>query len=70
LQTRKNPTVWHALRYSGDAPSLVATRIQFVIIRTPRSMMKIGSILRCWLFCLASPVLTAGSDDPANLQSL
>src|SRR5947199_10777429 len=45
----------------------VATRIAFVIIRTPRSMMKIRSILlAAVVFCLAAPVLTAESDDPSE----
>jgi len=46
---------------------LVATHIPFVIIRTPRSMKKIGSILlAAVVFCLASPLLTAESDDPSE----
>src|SRR5713101_5101245 len=45
----------------------VATRIAFVIIRTPRSMMKIRSILlAAVVFCLAAPVLPAESDDPSE----
>jgi Flp pilus assembly protein TadD len=45
----------------------VATRTRFVIIRTPRSMKKIGSILLAILvFCLAAPALTAQSDDPSE----
>jgi len=45
----------------------VATRFASVIIRTARSMMKIGSILlAAVVFCLASPVLTAESDDPSE----
>src|SRR5213592_123334 len=45
----------------------VATRFAFVIIRTPRSMMKIRSILLATVvFCLAAPVLTAQSDDPSE----
>src|SRR5229473_3461780 len=45
----------------------VATRIAFVIIRTPRSMMKIRSILlAAVVFCLAAPLLTAESDDPSE----
>jgi len=46
---------------------LVATHIPFVIIRTPRSMKKIGPILlAAVVFCLASPLLTAESDDPSE----
>ncbi|HXP35007.1 MAG TPA: tetratricopeptide repeat protein [Chthoniobacterales bacterium] len=45
----------------------VATRSPFVIVRTPRSMKKIGSILLAtFVFCLAAPVLTAQSDDPSE----
>jgi hypothetical protein len=45
----------------------VATRIPFVIMRTPRSMKKIGSILLATLvFCLATSALTAQSDDPSE----
>src|SRR6059058_3374977 len=45
----------------------VATRTRFVIIRTPRSMKKIGSILLVTLaFCLAVPALIAQSDDPSE----
>src|SRR5712671_4697347 len=45
----------------------VATHIPFVIIRTPRSMKKIRSILLATvIFCLASPLLTAESDDPSE----
>src|SRR5437016_11780692 len=45
----------------------VATRTRFVIIRTPRSMKKIGSILLVTLaFCLAMPTLIAQSDDPSE----
>src|SRR5438309_3351583 len=45
----------------------VATHISFVIIRTPRSMKKIRSILlAAVVFCLASPLLTAESDDPSE----
>jgi Flp pilus assembly protein TadD/uncharacterized coiled-coil DUF342 family protein len=45
----------------------VATHIPFVIIRTPRSMKKIGSILLATvIFCLVSPLLTAESDDPSE----
>src|SRR5438477_6294268 len=45
----------------------VATRTRFVIIRTPRSMKKIGSILLATLiFCLGVPALTAQSDDPSE----
>src|SRR5438105_11712693 len=45
----------------------VATRTRFVIIRTPRAMKKIGSILLITLaFCLAVPALTAQSDDPSE----
>src|SRR5258707_12577793 len=46
---------------------LVATRILFVIMRPPRSMIKIGSILLAILvFCLAAPALPAQSDDPSE----
>jgi len=45
----------------------VATLTRFVIIRTPRSMKKLGSILLANLiFCLAVPALTAQSDDPSE----
>src|SRR6266480_6614261 len=45
----------------------VATRIPFVIMRPPRVMKKIGSILLVSLaFCLAAPALTAQSDDPSE----
>src|SRR5437588_1007855 len=45
----------------------VATRTRFVIIRTPRSMKKIGSILLATLiFCLGVPASTAQSDDPSE----
>src|SRR6202045_379268 len=45
----------------------VATRTRFVIIRTLRSMMKIGSILLAiFAFCLSAPALTAQSDDPSE----
>src|SRR5213075_1394655 len=45
----------------------VATHIPFGIIRTPRSMKKIRSILLASvIFCLASPLLTAESDDPSE----
>jgi len=45
----------------------VATHTPFVIIRTPRAMKKIGSILLAtFVFCLAAPVLTAQSDDPSE----
>jgi myosin heavy subunit len=45
----------------------VATHIPFVIIGTPRSMKKIRSILLATvIFCLASPLLTAESDDPSE----
>ena len=45
----------------------VATHIPFVIIRTRRSMKKIRSILLATvIFCLASPLLTAESDDPSE----
>ncbi|MEY2543533.1 MAG: hypothetical protein QOE81_994 [Verrucomicrobiota bacterium] len=46
---------------------LVATRILFVIMRPPRSMIKISSILLAMLvFCLAAPALPAQSDDPSE----
>src|SRR2546423_9640246 len=45
----------------------VATRTPFVIMRPPRAMKKIGSILLVTLaFCLAAPALTAQSDDPSE----
>src|SRR6202043_2436670 len=45
----------------------VASRTRFVIIRTLRSMMKIGSILLAiFAFCLSAPALTAQSDDPSE----
>src|SRR5882757_10246550 len=45
----------------------VATRIPLVIMRTPRSMKKIGSILLVTLaFFLAAPGLTAQADDPSE----
>src|ERR1700720_4372186 len=45
----------------------VATRTRFVIIRRPRFMKKIGSILLATLvFCLAAPALTAQADDPSE----
>src|ERR1700719_1182837 len=44
-----------------------ASRTRFVIIRTLRSMMKIGSMLLTLLaFCLSAPALTAQSDDPSE----
>jgi len=65
----KNPTgVAHSpLLLQAMPHRLVATHIPFVIIRTPRSMKKIGSILlAAVVFCLASPLLTAESDDPSE----
>src|SRR6267143_5819051 len=45
----------------------VATHIPFVIIRTRRSMKKTGSMLLATvIFCLASPLLTAESDEPSE----
>src|SRR5213593_3250628 len=45
----------------------VATRIPFVIMRPPRAMKKIESILLATLvLCLAAPVLPAQSDDPSE----
>jgi Flp pilus assembly protein TadD len=45
----------------------VATGVPFVIMRTPRSMKKIGSILLVTLaFFLAAPGLTAQADDPSE----
>src|ERR1700726_2986943 len=45
----------------------VASRTRFVIIRTLRSMMKIGSILLAiFAFCLSAPLLSAQSDDPSE----
>ena len=45
----------------------VATRIPFAIMRRPRSMKKIGSILLATLaFFLAAPGLTAQADDPSE----
>src|SRR6202043_2633966 len=45
----------------------VASRTRFVIIRTLRSMMKIGSILLAiFAFCLSAPALRAQSDDPSE----
>jgi myosin heavy subunit len=45
----------------------VATRTRFVIVHTPRSMKKIGSILLATLvFCLSLSTLTAQSDDPSE----
>ncbi|PYK84590.1 MAG: hypothetical protein DME41_02170 [Verrucomicrobia bacterium] len=69
MQTRKEPTgVAHSPLLLQPMPHrCVATRIAFVIIRTPRSMMKIRSILlAAVVFCLAAPVLTAESDDPSE----
>src|SRR5207253_1133399 len=65
----KNPTgVAHSpLLLQAMPHRLVATHIPFVIIRTPRSMKKIGPILlAAVVFCLASPLLTAESDDPSE----
>jgi Flp pilus assembly protein TadD len=45
----------------------VATCTRFVIVRTPRSMKKIGSILLAILvFCLSAPALPAQADDPSE----
>src|SRR5437588_2219671 len=45
----------------------VATHIPVVIIRTPRSIKKIRSfLLATVIFCLASPLVTAESDDPSE----
>src|SRR5436853_1030038 len=65
----KNPTgVAHSpLLLEAMPHRFVATHIPFVIIRTPRSMKKIGPILlAAVVFCLASPLLTAESDDPSE----
>src|SRR5213082_1854133 len=65
----KNPTgVAHSpLLLQAMPHRLVATHIPFVIIRTPRSMKRIGPILlAAVVFCLASPLLTAESDDPSE----
>src|SRR5437764_13227338 len=65
----KNPTgVAHSpLLLQAMPHRLVVTHIPFVIIPTPRSMQKIGPILlAAVVFCLASPLLTAESDDPSE----
>src|SRR5205085_2889760 len=66
---QRTPRPWHSLRFCFDTMPhhLVATRIPFVIMRPPRSMKKLGSILLAILvFCLAAPGLSAQSDDPSE----
>ena len=67
----KNPTgVAHSpLLLQAMPHRLVATHIPFVIIRTPRSMKKIGPILlAAVVFCLASPLAVKNAEQVRRAQ--